>query len=128
MDRSNRLGQQLGNYRITAEINSGSFGSVYQAEHVHLKEKVVAIKFLHASLGSQSEREQFTREAQFLVQLEHPFILPLVDFGFSEDQPYLITRYAAGGSLRQLIKQQKVLPLDQALTILQEVGQALHYA
>lgn len=128
MDEMNRIGQQIGNYRLTREINSGSFGSVYLAEHLHLKGRQVAIKLLHTYLGSQAEREQFTQEAHFLVQLEHLSILPLLDFGFSEGQPYLITRYAAGGSLRQKLKQQRPLPLEQALTILQQIGQALHYA
>lgn len=98
MESTNRTGQQIGNYRITREINSGPFGSVYLAEHLYIPRWQVAIKLLHTYLGSQDEREQFTQEAQFLAQLEHPSILPLIDFGFHDGQPYLITRYAAGDS------------------------------
>jgi serine/threonine protein kinase len=50
MDGIDRIGQEMGNYRITAEINSGSFGTVYQAEHIHLKGRLVAIKLLHTHL------------------------------------------------------------------------------
>lgn len=65
----------IGNYRITAEINRGAYGSVYQAEHIYIKGRIVAIKLLHASFGSTKEHEQFAQEAQFLAQLEHPHIL-----------------------------------------------------
>ena len=128
MDGNDFIGKEIGNYRITTEINSGAYGSVYKAEHTHLKERVVAIKLLHTYMGSPREREQFAQEAQFLAMLEHPHILPLLDFGFSERQPYLIARYAAGGSLRDLLKRQAPLPLDKTITILTQVGQALHYA
>lgn len=129
MEGNTRIGQRIGNYRISERVSSGSFGSVYKAEHIHLKGRVVAIKLLHAHLESPSEQRQFTQEAQFLAQLEHPYILPLIDFGFSEHQPYLITRYAPGGSLRHLLRQQKQhLPFARTLSLLQQVGQALQYA
>ena len=112
MDRNSFIGTQIGNYRITAEINSGAFGSVYKAQHMHLKERIVAIKLLHAYLGSTEERERFAQEAQFLAMLDHPHILSLIDFGFNGYKPYLIARYAAGGSLRDLLKHQAPLPID----------------
>src|SRR5229473_7385403 len=128
MEKDSLIGKEIGNYRITGEINSGAYGSVYRAEHVHIKGRIVAIKLLHAYLGSAKEREQFEQEAQILALLEHPHILSLLDFGFSERQPYLIARYAAGGSLRAVLKRQAPLPLEKAITILIQVGQALYYA
>src|SRR5258708_38354747 len=128
MDGNGFIGKEIGNYRIIREINSGAFGSVYKAEHTHLKERIVAIKLLHTYMGSLQEREQFAQEAQFLALLEHPHILPLLDFGFSERQPYLIARYAAGGSLRDLLKRQAPMLIEQAMNILTQVGQALYYA
>src|SRR5260221_9739457 len=127
MDGSGFVGTQIGNYRITAEINSGAFGSVYKAEHMHLKARIVAIKLLHAYMGSSNEREQFLPEAQFLAMLEHPHILPLIDFGFSEGRPYLIAKYAVGGSLRDLLRPEVPLPVEYTIAILKQIGQALHY-
>ncbi len=128
MDGSGFVGTQIGNYRITAEINSGAFGSVYKAEHMHLKARIVAIKLLHAYMGSSNEREQFLLEAQFLAMLEHPHILPLIDFGFSEGRPYLIAKYAVGGSLRDLLRPEVPLPVEYTIAILKQIGQALYYA
>jgi Flp pilus assembly protein TadD len=128
MDRNNLIGREIGNYRIITEINSGAYGSVYKAEHVHLSGRIVAIKLLHTYMGSPKEREQFVQEAQFLARLGHPYILPLIDFGFSERQPYLIAQYAAGGSLRDLLRRRTPLPPATILTILVQVGEALYYA
>ncbi len=128
MDGNSFIGQEIGNYRITVEINSGAYGSVYKAEHIHLHGRIVAIKLLHTSMGSPQEREQFLQEAQFLALLEHPHILPVIDCGFRERQPYLVAGYAAGGSLRNLLQKQKPLPIEQAVNILTQIGQALHSA
>jgi len=95
------IGKQIGNYHIVAEIAAGSFGSVYKAQHHILSERFVAVKVLHAYIGSTKEREQFIQEAQFLEKLRHRYILPLLDVGFSEGFPYLLTEHAACGSLRE---------------------------
>lgn len=125
------IGKQIGNYRILAEINSGSFGSVYQGKHVIFEDDpVVAIKLLHTPLHSSDEHTEFINEAQVLKKLQHPNILRILDAGFQDGIPYLVTEYATGGSLRDRLKQSnsEPLPLDEATTILTQIGQALHYA
>ena len=130
MNAEQFIGKVIGNYRIMAVIDSGTFGTVYRAVHMVLSGRVVAIKVLHTYLGSMIEREQFRQEAQFLDRLRHPHVLPILDIGFAEEFGYLITDYAANGSLRDLLQHQsgRPLPTDQALSILAQVGQALDYA
>jgi len=125
------IGKQVGNYRILAEIKSGSFGSVYQGKHIIFEDDpVVAIKLLHSFLRSPQEHTEFIKEAQVLKKLQHPHILHILDAGFQDGIPYLVTEYAAGGSLRdRLIKSSgKLLPLDEITNILSQIGHALHYA
>jgi serine/threonine protein kinase len=87
----NMLERQIGNYQVTAEIASGTFGSVYIAKHlVFDDEPPVAIKLLHSHLGSEKERERFLQEARFLCKLKHPYILPLLDAGLYEGFLFLI--------------------------------------
>src|SRR5207249_9926466 len=65
-----------------------------------------------------------------LFRSNHPNILRILDAGFHAGIPYLVTEFAPGGSLRDRLDQQagKPLPLDEALTILEHIGQALHMA
>src|SRR6266516_1192876 len=121
------IGKEIGNYHILSLINSGAFGSVYKAEHIHLRGRITAMKFLHAYMVP-TEHAQFVQEAQFLSTLEHRYILPVIDFGFDRGLPYLVAKYASGGSLRDRLLHQMLLPTEQVLTILSHVGQALQYA
>lgn len=88
-------------------------------------------------LTSEKEQRRFLREAQLLEELKHPHCLPVYDVGIfsvheagvSHDIPYLISKYAVKGSLRdRLNKAHGPLSLPDALAILSQVAQALHYA
>src|SRR6266699_710660 len=125
------IGKQIGNYRIIEELASGSFGRVYKGVHIFLSKRVVAIKLLQRMyLGSQKEREGFLQEAQFLEILKHSHILPIYDVGIDDGSPYFVAEYAPNGSLRDLLEQRypHPLPVDEAVRILTQVGDALYYA
>lgn len=125
------IGKQIGNYRIVTEIASSYFSHVFRGEHVFLHERIVAIKLLHAYLDSPQESDRFLQEAQFLAKLRHRYIMSIVDVGTFENLPYLVVEYAQNGSLRDRLRRHpspRPLPLDEALTILLQVGQALQYA
>ncbi len=125
------IGRQVGNYRVTAKLASGAFGSVYTGSHIIFTDRpVVAIKLLHNHLGSQQQRDQFLQEARLLEKLKHPHILFVIDAGIDDDFPYFITEYAPNGSLEERLQrhQSHPLPLEEAITIISQVGQALQYA
>ncbi|HWS84334.1 MAG TPA: protein kinase, partial [Ktedonobacteraceae bacterium] len=97
-DRPNRVGQQLGNYRLIGVLGEGGFAEVYLAEHIYLKTQV-AIKVLQEKLEAQYV-EGFLKEAQTIAALKHPHILRVLDFGMENSRPFLVMEYAPGGTLR----------------------------
>src|SRR6266568_1323098 len=124
------IGRQIGSYKLVEKIGKGGYGSVYRAEHSILTNRVVAIKLLQEVLfNSDQERDRF-KEAIVLEALQHPNILHLIDVGVDENLLYLITEYAAGGSLWDRLQHQfpQPLPLTGALDILSQIGQAVQYA
>lgn len=124
------IGKQIGNYRITGPLDAGAFGSVYKGVHIYLSNREVAIKLMHHThLGEEHERASFLQEAQFLEMLKHPHILPIYDVGIDEGTPYIVAEFAPNGSLRDLMKSYspKLISMEETLTILSQVGQALEY-
>ena len=124
------VGKYFGNYRITAMIDCGSYGCVYRAQHAFLP-RVAAIKLLHAAyLQSQEAHDKFLQEAQLLEKLKHPSILLIYEFGIDNGLPYLVTEYASGGSLRDLLRLRspRPLPVEEAVSIISQIGDALYYA
>jgi len=131
IDTDNYTDQEIGNYRLLEKLDCGSFGCVYRAEHLHLKKHIVAIKLLSAYRASQQKSAEFLQEAQFLFDLSHPHILPVLDVGiYDETIPYMDLEYCPNGSLKQYLKYRHPNPLavGEATNILSKIGQGLHCA
>ena len=121
-----RVGKQLGNYRLHRLLGRGGFADIYLGEHVFLK-SLAALKILRMSLTDE-ERAAFLREAQTLMRLVHPNIVRVLDFAVEDDQPYLVMDYAPNGSLRERHPAGSRLPLDSAVVYVAQVASALQFA
>ena len=121
-----RLGQQLGNYRLVTLLGEGGYAQVYLGQHVRL-ELQAAIKVLHTHLTDQ-EAEHFQQEAQTIAKLTHPSIVRIFDFDVQEGVPFLVMDYAPHGSLRRRYPKGTVLPLPQIVSYVKQVAAALQYA
>ncbi len=120
-----RLGEQFGEYCLTRKLGGGTFGDVYLAEHIQ-DNTPAAIKVLLARLTHSEDLKDFINEIRTLFRLQHPNIVPLLDFGIERDSPFLIMTYAPNGTLRQPRGTQ--LPLDTVVTYIRQVAEALQCA
>jgi serine/threonine protein kinase len=123
----NRVGQQLGNYHIVQLLGQGGFAEVYLGEHIYLKTRA-AIKVLQARLSSSADTDSFLKEAQTIAHLSHPHIVRVMDFGITEEIPYLVMDYAPNGTLRQRHPKDTLLPLTTIITYVKQLADALQYA
>lgn len=121
-----RVGQQLGNYRLTRLLGKGGFAEVYLGEHVYL-ETQAAIKVLHTQLADE-HIEPFRLEAKRVAHLEHPHIVRVLEFGVEGTTPFLVMSYASGGSLRHRHPKGTQLPLTTILVYVRQVAAAVQYA
>jgi len=123
---SDRVGQQLGNYRLLHLLGQGGFAQVYLAEHLHLGTQA-AVKLLHTQLADE-EVKKFRHEARTLARLEHAHIVRVLDFDVEDGTPFLVMMYAVGGTLRELHPKGTQLPLDTVVSYVTQVAEALQYA
>lgn len=121
-----RLGQQVGNYRLTRWLGQGGFADVYLGEHVYLKTQN-AIKMLHVQL-SEEMLQSFLHEAQIIATLDHPNIVRVFDYGIEGETPYLVMSYASNGSIRRLAPRGTRLQPERLLPMVQQIASALDYA
>src|SRR6266446_5113999 len=122
---NDRVGQQLGDYRLLRLLGQGGQASVYLGEHIHLKSQA-AVKVRHTVLTDE-ERAVFLQEAQTLVRLTHPHIVRILDYALQDSLPFLVMEYAPRGTLRQRHPRGMRLPLDVILPYIQQVASALQY-
>ena len=124
---TDRVGQRLGNYRLTRLLGKGGFAEVYLGEHLRLGTHA-AVKVLYTRLASPEEVISFEKEAQTIAHLKHPHIVRVFDFDVQDDTPFLVMDYAVGGTLRQRHPKGSVLPLPTVISYVKQVAEALQYA
>jgi len=121
------IGENVGPYRIIAQLGSGGMATVYKAYHAAL-DRYVAIKVMHAAFKEDPTfLARFQREARIVAKLEHPHIVPVFDFSEHDGRPYLVMRFIEGETLKARL-QRRALTIPQIMDILHPVCQALAYA
>src|SRR5436309_4978782 len=123
---TDRIGEQLGNYRLTKLLGQGGFAEVYLGEHIHLGTQA-AIKVLHTQLATD-DLEGFRIEARMIARLEHPNIVRVLEFGIGSGTPFLVMHYAPNGNLRQRHSKGMPLPMEMIVSYVKQVADALQYA
>jgi serine/threonine-protein kinase len=114
-------------YRIERELGAGGMATVYLA-HDQKHDRKVAIKVLRPELAAALGTERFLREITVSAQLHHPHILPLFDSGSVPGSLYYVMPYLEGESLRDRLRREPRLPVDEGVRIAREVADALAYA
>jgi response regulator RpfG family c-di-GMP phosphodiesterase/serine/threonine protein kinase len=122
----------LGNYRLLERLGSGGMGTVFKAEHLHLK-RPVAIKVLHSSHGPGSQVvHRFYAEMQTLAAIHHPNIVYALDAGAvpgvkpnDATTYYLVMEFIPGQDLERLVRSQGWLTVEHACDLVQQVACAL---
>ena len=117
-----------GRYEVRERIAAGGMATVYVAFDRRL-ERHVAVKVMHTTLGSQSERHEFAsrfrREAKAAARLTHPGMVRVYDQGTDGEISYLTMEYVDGGNLRAYLTREGTLPVGEALSITESVLDAL---
>ena len=120
-------GEFTARYTIERELGRGGAAVVYLARD-NRQERHVALKVLHKELAQAIGAQRFLREIKHSSALQHPHLLTILDSGESRGTLYFVMPYMPDGSLRTRIAREKQLPIDDALRITKDVGEALAYA
>ncbi len=122
-----RIGQVIGQYKITKEIGKGGMGLVYLAIREDDFRQRVALKLVRG-LDTKDVVRRFKNERQILASLHHPNIAQLLDGGTTEDGiPYFVMEYVEGLALLDYCNDQQ-LSTNERLDLFKTICSAVQHA
>jgi eukaryotic-like serine/threonine-protein kinase len=101
--------------------------TVYLAKDIK-HDRPVALKVLRPALAMTMGPDRFRREITTAARLQHPHILSVHDSGETDGLLWYTMPYVRGESLKDRLRRDGPLSLDEALRITVEAGRALDYA
>src|SRR3954454_118737 len=117
-----------GRYRAEKRLGAGGMAEVWCAEDEVLARRV-AVKLMGGRFAEDPEfRERFRREAQAAAGLTHPNIVAIFDRSEWNGTPYIAMELVDGKTLKELVTERGPLPPDVAISLTEQVLQALGYA
>jgi len=114
-------------YDVQRELARGGMGHVFEARDLK-HGRSVAIKVLDPELAHEIGPTRFRTEIETAARLVHPHIVPLFDSGEADGLLYFVMPLLGGESLRKRLARERQLPVEDAVRIAREVGDALRYA
>ncbi|HWB42643.1 MAG TPA: protein kinase [Gemmatimonadales bacterium] len=127
-DTANPLAEALRDrYHLERVLGRGGMAIVYLARDLR-HERQVALKVLDADVATSLGPERFQREIKLAARLHHPHILSVYDSGEAGGRLWFAMPYVRGESLRDRLRRDGVLPIEEALRIARQAAQALSHA
>jgi serine/threonine protein kinase len=124
---SELIGKDLGNYHILDQIGQGGMASVYKAQDT-TNDTIVAVKVLAPQLAVDATfRARFEREAEVLRSLEHPNIVPILDYGQDDGVFFIVMPFMKVGCLNDRMNNGFIDPMESH-NIIDQIASALGYA
>ena len=121
------LGSRLSHFHVEQLIGGGGMGAVFRARDERL-DRTVAIKVIPFIGDDPDMQRRFRNEAQAAARLDHPNIARVFDVGTFEGWRYIVFEYIEGTNLRDLVADQGVLTIDDAVFYTRQIAEALHHA
>ncbi len=121
-----RPGDQLDNYRIEKLVARSGMASIYRAIDVR-NDRPVALKIPHPEVEADPLFfDRFRREEAIGKKLDHPGVMKV----YADDDRqgvYMAMEWVDGRLLRQVMNENKKMPIDRAVRITLGICEALDY-
>jgi TolB-like protein len=113
-----------GRYALERELGRGGMATVYLARDLR-HNRPVALKILRPELAGAAGPERFLREIVLTASLDHPHILPVFDSGTADGLLWYTMPLVEGESLRDRLRREGQLPIEESVRLAGEVADAL---
>src|ERR687886_603249 len=119
-------------YEIGGVLGRGGMAEVHRGRDLRLGREV-AVKVLRSDLARDpSFQVRFRREAQAAASLNHPAIVAVYDTGEDRSSsgatPYIVMEYVEGETLRDVLRRERRLSPDRAMSLTADICAALDFS
>ena len=128
------VGKQIDQFKLSQYVARGSMGLVFKAFDTVLG-RTVALKLISKldeeglskeELSAKEEvRKRLIQEAKAAGRLAHPNIVTIHSYGETDEFEYICMEYVGGKTLSQVIKERKVISIEEAIPIVEQILLAL---
>ena len=124
---SSLAGRVLGHYYLLEEIGLGGMATVYQGLDLDTNQKA-ALKILAPHMARTPQfKARFQREIKLLRTLQHPNIVPILDFGEQDEHSYIVMPFYTKGTVQDRLNHGALTPREGA-RLMDQVSAALDHA
>ena len=119
-------GKTINGYTLQHQLGVGGMAEVWYAENIIGKKGAVKLllpKFCH----DEAIVARFQNEAKVMVQLEHPNIRQVLDFGSIDGRPCIVMEYLEGSDLKALMKSGRRFTDEELRRWWDQIADALNY-
>jgi eukaryotic-like serine/threonine-protein kinase len=125
----NLIGKEIDQFRLEEFIGQGAMGMVYKAKDTILN-RTVALKLISKKVefttpAMAEARKRLIQEAQAAGRLAHPNIVTIHSYGETDEFQYICMEYIIGRTLAEVLNEVKVLAVEEAVSIFDQILQAL---
>ena len=119
-------GKTINGYTLESQLGVGGMAEVWLAENKIGKK--AAVKLLLPKLcGDDSIKQRFFTEAKVMVELDHPNIRQVYDFGEIDGRPTIVMEYLEGNDLKAMMKRGRRFTEDELEQWWNQIADALNY-
>jgi WD40 repeat protein len=125
---SSVAGLNIKGYALQDQIGEGGFGAIYRGRQLSV-DREIAIKVILPEYANRPDFiRRFETEAQLVARLEHPHIVPLIDYWRDPEGAYLVMRYLRAGSVYGRLRNNGAFSPEATLKLVEQVASALSLA
>ena len=133
--RSHKLPEQIGGYRVRERLGVGGMAEVFLAEQqgpAGFKKRVVVKRILPHYTYDPRFVDLFLREARIAARLSHPNVVQIYELGSADDEYFIVMEYIDGISLYELARiawaAGQSLPMELVVSSIADAARGLHHA
>jgi response regulator RpfG family c-di-GMP phosphodiesterase len=120
----------LGHYRLLDVIGRGGMGTVYRAEHLHLRRQVAVKVMARTAETNPRLLHRFYGEARAVAKLQHPNIVTCLDAGRhtppgAGPRDYYVMELIPGADLHSAVASNGPLPPRRVCDLFRQISEAL---